>query len=122
MPRGLVFLGSLVSLALWSGAATAHAVGLSKGEYVVEGRTVMATLILARAELGDPSEDSGASIGAAVVKATRVEGDGEPCAGSLDSVTVDQQDGLVVRSRYRCKATPSGVRVHAGFVDQLPPG
>jgi hydrogenase/urease accessory protein HupE len=119
-------------------SAQAHAIGLSKGEYVVSGSTVIAEFTLSRPELalavpsldgngdGEIAERELAS-GAAFVKATfvagiGVEGDGTTCTGVGEAAHLTEEDGVNVRVRYRCAAPPSTVRVYVSLIEKLSNG
>ncbi len=115
--------------------AQAHAIGLSKGEYVVSGSNVIAEFTLSRSELavavpsldengdGEIAERELAS-GAALAKATFVagivvEGDGKVCTGVGEAAHLTEEDGVTVRVRYGCAAPPSTVRVRVSLIEKL---
>jgi hypothetical protein len=139
-PSLLAALGVCVALLLVAGAASAHAVGLSKGDYTAAGGTdVTAELTFARGDLaslvsgldanGDGTVDASelaraqAAIGIVVFgRGVAVEGDGAACAGTIESAELAEPDGVDVKGRYRCASPPSKVRVHVGLLEDLSEG
>jgi hypothetical protein len=128
-------LAALGAAALCTTGAGAHEVGLSRGEYVVEGATVEAQVVFARKELialvaGLDADHDGAltsaEIGAgrdaiegALVARIKVNGDGAACPGTLDRVELTEQDGVAVRAVYRCAERPRRLGVELAFLDDL---
>jgi hypothetical protein len=126
-----VVLGALLAAA----RAGAHEVGLSRGEYVIEGAIVRADLALARRELiglvatldangdgaltTDEVEAARGAIEGALVGRVKVKGDGAPCAGTLDRVEPAEQDGVVVRAVYRCARRPAKLAIDLTFMSDL---
>ncbi|HEV3192010.1 MAG TPA: HupE/UreJ family protein [Polyangiaceae bacterium] len=118
--------------------AQAHAIGLSKGDYVVSGSDVIAEFTLSRSEvaLAVPSLDENGdgeiverefASGAAFVKApfvagVVVEGDGKACTGVGEAAHLTEEDGVAVRVRYRCAAPPSTLRVRVPLIEKLSNG
>jgi hydrogenase/urease accessory protein HupE len=130
----------LVGLAvvLWAGAAAAHKVGLSRGEYTVRRATVVAEMVFERAELaqvapaadldgdgalgGRELEAGRAAIEKELVGRVRVEGDGAGCPGSLVDVRPVEADGVMVAALYVCPAPPSRVSITFDLFEQLAHG
>jgi hydrogenase/urease accessory protein HupE len=120
---------AVVVLALASASpALAHTVGLSRGEYLVSGAGLRAEIVLARGELKDAlpgldADGDGAVSGAelavapaalgAVARGLEVRSAAGPCAGSLEGASLLEEDGLAVRSVYKCDgaARPAAVRM-----------
>ena len=118
--------------------AQAHAVGLSKCDYVVSGSAVVAEFTLSRSELAlaIPSLDTNGDAeitdrelasGTALVRATFVEGvvvegEGTACAGASEAPHPTEEDGVTVRVRYQCDAPPSTVRVRVPLLEKLSRG
>jgi hydrogenase/urease accessory protein HupE len=131
---GLACAASLTAVA----TARAHEVGLSRGEYVVDGDQLEAEVIFARKELiglvaGLDANHDGAltqveidasrdAIAGAVVGRFKVDADGAPCSGSLDRAGLVEQDGVAVRAVYRCPAQPRKLGVALTFFDDVPFG
>ena len=123
---------------LFAREAYAHAVGLSKGDYVASGADVVAELTLARPELASAvdnldANDDGvvdeaelarrrAEIEAFVVAGVSIQGDGAPCPGSLEAVSLTDQDGVLVRARFRCASVASDLSVRLTLLGALPFG
>lgn len=119
-------------------SALAHGVGLSRGEYVAEGDVVSASLHFGRKELAEAIEgldaDDDGSVSAqeldrghqvlteALLQRMDVRGDGQPCTGKLESASLIENDGLDVRSSFRCPAPPQRLRIELAFLGQLAPG
>lgn len=119
--------------------ASAHAVGLSKGDYTVSGAGVAAELTFARADLaglvsgldanGDGAVDASelararAAIDIVVFgRGVTVDADGASCTGALLSADLAEPDGVDLRGRYACAAAPSQVHVHVGLLEDLSEG
>jgi hypothetical protein len=136
--RLLVVL-TCVSLLLVARTAGAHAVGLSKGDYTASGADVAAELTFARADLAglvsgldangdgvvDASELARAREAIEIVvfgRGVTVDVGGAACWGALESAELAEPDGVDLRGRYRCEASPSMVHVHVGLVDDLSEG
>jgi hydrogenase/urease accessory protein HupE len=125
---------ALVACLAGLGEAEAHSVGISRGEYRVEGHDVLAQLTFARGELIDslPELDanhdrllSGEELAAArgalertIVGGLEVRGAG-PCPGALQDARLTEQDGLEVRAVYHCPAPATRVRVELSFLEAL---
>jgi len=140
MRRGatLVTFAALGAGALLTASARAHEVGLSRGDYLVEGASVRAQVTLARKELIalvaglDADHDGGLSpaelaagresIEGALVGRIKVSGDGAPCPGKLERAELIEQDGVTVSAVYRCAARPRKLDVQLAFLDDLPFG
>jgi len=105
-----------LSVLFASAVAAAHAIGVSKGEYVVSGDDVEVSLVFRADEL------AASTTPAAVVQDLAIEADGTPCRGTLDSTAPDAPDGLRVVATYACGHAPRHLHVHAGFLDRLPSG
>jgi hypothetical protein len=116
-------------------SAEAHEVGLSRGDYVVEGARLRVEVAFARKELislvaGLDGDHDGLltdrelaagrdSIEGALVGRIKVTGDGAPCAGKLDRASLTEQDGVLVRAAYTCGARPKLLKVDLAFLDDL---
>src|SRR5579883_1569182 len=135
----LALLTCFALLLLGARTASAHAVGLSKGDYTVTGTEVAAELTFARADLagivsgldanGDGAVDAGelarakAAIEIVVFgRGVTVDADGAACGGTLASAELAEPDGVDLRGRYRCAAAPSKVHVHVGLLEDLSEG
>lgn len=114
MRKLVAFFAALVAAAVMfcASPARAHAVGLSNGEYRVEGASVVARLVFSSGEA------TSAKVGAVVVR-----GDGGECAfASTESERVEN-DGIAFRARWTCKAAPAAVSIDlARMLDALPSG
>ncbi|MDC3953796.1 HupE/UreJ family protein [Polyangium jinanense] len=132
----ITLLGALVLLL--PRVASAHQVGLSRGEYKIDGATITAELVFARREVlslvrsmdenGDgaisPTEIQHAreALGRAVVDRVSVRAGEGVCPGTLDDAFLVEEDGFSVRIVYRCPASPRAVRVRLDVLDDLPYG
>jgi len=118
--------------------AQAHAIGLSRGEYVVSGPDVIVDFTLSRSEvaLAVPSLDENgdgeiverefasraAFVRAPFVAGVVVEGDGTACPAVGETAHLTEEDGVAVRVRYRCTASPSTLRVRVPLIEKLSSG
>ena len=104
----------VVVLATLTLSAHAHQVGLSRGEYSLDGERVTSTLTFARAELGSTPAP-------AVAEALHVTAGGVPCRTEQTSTGPVAPDGVRVSLRHLCP--PAGdVSLRFGFVDGFEPG
>ena len=103
--------------------AGAHGVGLSRGEYSVDGRVVTGRLVFARHEAGALAADSAsdAVVGLALAQRTRVSLGGKPCSHVLEHLQRTEADGLELALRYSCTAGGDAA-FHFDFVGALEPG
>ncbi len=115
-------------------AANAHEVGLSRGEYAVEGDALVVKLAFARREIAanvagvdangdgevDPAEIDASKdkLKAALVDRLAVTSDGA-CAGELEAARTAENDGLFVQARYRCPVGLGAIRAEHLFLDDL---
>ena len=111
-------LAVIAAVALRATPCDAHAVGVSRGEYRVEGTRIHADLVFARKELLATlpalDADRDGELTAAEVAGTRrqlsdwidrglvVRASSGRCAGGLEDVTLTEQDGLDVAAAYEC--------------------
>jgi hydrogenase/urease accessory protein HupE len=136
--RALLSILVLSALALLAAPAAAHAVGLSRGEYVLAGPMVTAELVFSRRELAgvvdgldadaDGAVDAAelergkAALTRAIVDRIDVEGGGARCPGTLDDARLAEEDGLVVHATFRCASPPEKVTVDLAVLEDLPFG
>lgn len=132
---GLAIIGAAV---LWTAPASAHDVGLSRGEYVVEGADVDVRVVFARKELSalvaglDADHDgtltsaelvaARGAVEGALISRIAVKGDDAACPGTLDRAELIDQDGVAVHALYRCRERPKELTVTLTFLDDLPFG
>jgi hypothetical protein len=123
--------------ALFAGVASAHTVGVSKGEYRVSRSTVSAELVFARQELIgvvaglDRNQDgivteseltaARGDLDVAIVGDLRVVAGSERCAGALQEAALTEQDGIAVHARFAC-AAGSPIQYDAAFLERLSNG
>lgn len=113
----LTVLATVAVLAVAAqGVASAHAVGLSRGIYVLRGREIAVTLTLARADAA-----SFASPGA-LADAVRVSSSGAPCAETEARFVDAPPDGTSMLALYTCASGSTLVEIDAAFVEDLPFG
>lgn len=120
-------LGTLVLVALVSGVAGAHQVGLSRGVYRVEGREVAVEITFARGELRglapELDGDGDGALGEAELAAgtdalqarlgagVELLADGAACTAALERASLTEEDGARVQLRYGCPASPRALTV-----------
>lgn len=133
-----VALASALFVLALATRASAHDVGLSRGEYAIKGAIVSADLTFSRREMVgvvpdlDPDHDgviaadeidrARASIAHGVVDRVRVTGDGAACPGSLERAALAEEDGLEIRAVYRCPKPPMKVSIELTLLEELPYG
>jgi hydrogenase/urease accessory protein HupE len=116
--RAAIAFFVLVAALLVGGRASAHAIGLSRGEYVANGAKVTATLVLARGEAAALVSGLDANIDGQItdaeVQAARtsietkllggvaVSGDGARCRATLDRAALTDEDGLEASGTFVC--------------------
>jgi hypothetical protein len=133
-----VLLGTilLVACLLATGTASAHVIGVSRGDYTPQGAAVRADIVMraddaALAVQGlDADGDGRVSTGelerarpaieAVLIAPLTIATDGEPCKDTLDDASLDPPDGVRLRATYACPRTPSHVHLHFGFLDRMP--
>jgi hydrogenase/urease accessory protein HupE len=102
---------------LFARGAAAHAVGVSRAQWEVDGARVVAEIALARSELAATSLDT-----RAVVAGIAVTGDGAACAGALDDARDAENDGAIVRATWTCATVPKRVAIEARVLGSLSQG
>ncbi len=125
-----------LALTAVTGAAWAHVIGVSRGNYSASGSRVDAELTLRTddamlaasgldadgdGKVSDRELGSGRSaIQTAFVDELSVAADGAPCTGRLGELALDPPDGLRLRASYDCPREPRHLHLHFGFLDRLP--
>ena len=119
--------------------ASAHAVGLSSGEYRLDGNVLSGDLGMADRELArllpaiDRDHDGAIdaeelaagreAVARAVVGGPAVAADGKACPGSLDRAWVlEAEGGVVFQVHYACPEVPGRLTLAAPILDALAPG
>jgi len=138
--RNTAWLAAVVAgLAASERPAWAHAVGISSGEYRLDGRTLYGDLGMAARELarwlpaldvnhdGDIAADELAanrdSVGRALAGGLTVTADGQPCPGTLDRAWVQEGDGgAIFQVHFTCPAAPGRLTLALPLLDGLAPG
>ena len=129
-------MATLLVAWLAAGTASAHVIGVSRGEYTPDGARVHADIVLRADEAalvvqgldadGDlrvsaaELEHARPSMKAAFLDRLDVAGDGEPCAAALDEVSLDPPDGVRLRGIYSCPHAPSHLHLRFGFLERMP--
>jgi hydrogenase/urease accessory protein HupE len=133
----LVALGVLVA-GLSPMRASAHQVGISRGEYRLEGHSLRAELVFARQEMLGlvPSLDGNkdGTLATTELEAGReaiqtllrsgvsVRADGGPCAGELLGTRLVEEDGVALETRFTCEHAASRASVELALLQELPHG
>jgi hydrogenase/urease accessory protein HupE len=115
--------------------ASAHAVGISRGEYRIEASVVHADLVFAREELtaaipGLDRNDDGvltseeiasanSMLQHALVNGLQVRSGSEACAGQLGSLALAPNNGVVIRLRYHCAASSAPIKLQLPLLASL---
>jgi hydrogenase/urease accessory protein HupE len=95
----------------------AHQVGLSRGEYHLEGNELRVEVVFAKAELEQDAE-----LQEAIVPAIEVRSPSGSCPGERKGTEPVEQDGIALRAVYRCSTTPEKVDIHLAFFPRLSHG
>ena len=95
--------------------AHAHAVGLSRGDYVLAGSAVTAELTFARAEGETLDAES-------LVRGVRVSAGGMACAGSVAGSSPVEPDGIAWRMRFACERARGKLEVELPLLEELAHG
>jgi len=120
-------------------AALAHAIGVSSGEYRLDGKVLYGDIGMASRELGRllPAIDSnhdGAidaeelaagrdAVARALMAGLRVRAGERPCPGSLDRAwAMEAEDRVVFQVRYVCPEVPGPLTLQASILDGLTAG
>jgi hydrogenase/urease accessory protein HupE len=120
-------------------AASAHAVGVSSGEYRVDGKVFYGDLGMASRELArwlpavdadhDGAVDSAEmtagrdAVARALLAGLTVTSDGQPCAGSVDRAWASEADGgAIFQVHYTCAAPGGRLTLAAPMLAELAPG
>ena len=118
--------------------ASAHAVGISRGEYELRGNIVSASLVFARPEIAtivpsiDANHDGTISdvelqtaqreLEMAIVDRMHVGNETADCNGKLTATRLTEEDGLSIHAVFDCAAAPSTAAITLGFLDSLSHG
>jgi hydrogenase/urease accessory protein HupE len=129
----LVTAAVCLCLALLAEPAYAHAVGISRGVYVIEGRDVAVSLTFSRSELlaalpelalddanatDELSPKARAALKSWSLAGLRLSSAGAACAGEFLNVGSSENDGIILRLHYRC-APLATLDVAAEFLASL---
>lgn len=117
MPNARAFIALSCALALVGVArfAHAHAVGLSSGEYAVNGSVIVARLVFAEADAESLDTDT-------LLREIIVTSNGKPCTGVIDEIGAAQPAGVAFKEHFSCDPLRTGIEVRAAFFDRLPEG
>ena len=119
--------------------ALAHAVGVSSGEYRLDGPRLYGDIGMADRELArllpaiDTNHDGAIdaeemtagrdAVARAFAEGLTVETDGRPCPGSLDRAWVSEGDGgAIFQVRFACPEAPGRLTLAMPLLDRLAPG
>ena len=141
LPRAVVLSAVALGLAALAPErpASAHAVGVSSGEYRLDGQVLSGDLGMSGREVarllpaidtnhdgsidGDELVAGRDAFARALVGGFTVEADGKACAGSLDRAWVlEGEGGVVCQVRYTCPAAPRRLTLAAPILEALVPG
>jgi hydrogenase/urease accessory protein HupE len=136
--KNLAALVLAIALMLVAGTAAAHAIGISKGGYTLDGDTVHAELTFARGEMLavvpslDPDKDgtiapadvaaSKDALARAVTLGILVRGNGQNCPGTLETARLTEEDGLALVARYVCPMPPVRLEIDVKLLGELSHG
>jgi hypothetical protein len=141
MPRAALLAAAALGVAALAPErdAAAHAVGVSSGEYRLDGKVVHGDLGMASRELarllpaidtnhdgaidGDELGASRDAVARALTAGLTVTADGRPCPGSLDRAwAMEAEDGVVFQVRFTCPEVPGALTLAAPILEGLTPG
>lgn len=126
----------VLAVALATGRADAHPIGLSNGEYAARGAALDAKLVFARGEIArlvpelDENHDghvtalevhrAQAELGGRILRGVNVTAGGEACAPVLTGAAVTEQDGIAVQASFACPiADGAPMTVELSILDEL---
>lgn len=128
----------LMVLLVLAGTASAHKIGISRGEYRAEGASLRADLTFARPELamtvpGLDADDDGtvsaselasghAALVSTVVAGLQVSSGAQRCRGQLEHAELAANDGAALHLRYQCDAAPAAFHLRFALLDELSVG
>jgi hydrogenase/urease accessory protein HupE len=137
----LAALGAVALSTTFASSAEAHATGLSRGEYVVQGSTVVARLTFSRGELLtlvpalDADDDKALSAGELARPETRTALRGlfakvalttdrgtpgaSPCTPDLPSARLEEEDGASVEAAYACTKPVNDLSVEVKWLEDV---
>jgi hydrogenase/urease accessory protein HupE len=134
VPGTLLFLAAL----LRATSVQAHAVGMSRGEYHIEGTQVEASLVFSRKEMmgAFPGLDSDRDGELTTLEITRardefsgwirrglvIRNSAQACDGVLETVALTEQDGLAFTATYQCPSPAGVITVALALFDDLSSG
>lgn len=126
----------LTAVLVFSPLASAHVLGVSRGDYTPDGARVRVEIALraddaALAVSGLDSDGDGRmsqaevdrggpALKAAFFDPLEVIADGVRCAAMLDEAVFDPPDGLRLRGTYACPRPPARLLLRFGFLDRMP--
>jgi hydrogenase/urease accessory protein HupE len=138
MTSALFAATAFVAAMAWSGSASAHAIGLSTGEYTAKGTSLVGKLTFARGEVASlaPSidENRDGHLTAAEVEGSKttikdkvlgriaVTANGAACTPVLTDAGLTEQDGLIISGRWDCPAKAAQFDVDVTLLDDLARG
>jgi hydrogenase/urease accessory protein HupE len=105
-------------LLLLAARASAHAVGISKGEYAVRRGAVDVVATFARGEFVSDEDETARE----VIRGIAIAADGEPCVSQAPNVVLTEQDGLEIRATYACREDALKYSVVFHLLEDLPRG
>ena len=113
--RTCIALGCALALVSVARLAHAHAVGLSSGEYTVNGSVIAARLVFALADAEGLDAD-------ALLREVVVTSAGKPCTGVIDEIGAAQPAGVAFKGHFDCDRPRQRIEIRAAFFDRLPDG
>jgi hydrogenase/urease accessory protein HupE len=119
--------------------ARAHTIGLSRGDYRLEGATLSTEIALSQRELiaslpaidldhdgwlqAAELDEARGLIASAFVDGVAVSADGQTCSGAFESARpIDAEDGVSIRARYSCHGRPGSLTLAWPLLEKLAPG
>ena len=137
--RAAASLAAAACLTVTARPASAHAVGVSSGEYRLDGPTLYGDLGMADRELArwlpvmDTNHDGDVSakelttnrdaLDRALMAGMTVTADGQACPGTLDRAWVQEGDGgAIFQVHFTCPAAPERLTLALPLLNDLAPG
>ena len=136
MTRWIAVAVAALLLVLLPRVASAHVIGISRGEYTPQGAGVGVELTMraddaALAVTGLDADGDGrvspaeidaarAALASVFVSGLTVRADGSPCSGSLEDARPDAPDGLRIVAAYTCPCAVTHLHLGLGFLERLP--
>ena len=124
LKRGLAALLIVVAGLAWADGAGAHSVGLSRGDYRVQGATVAVLLVFSGVEFATAQAPAsgGASTREAIMGDVVIDADGVACRSGPVTSEPAEGDAVAIRATFVCDRPPHELAIDCRFIDRFSTG